>query len=107
MPLRRPHRSPRPPWAGLVEILNEVPAAVEHEFGPPAVQCESRASPDLLEEDGLAHPIADVDELVTPSPARLLIDDGFGLGIFCLGLCSWLVGTRNNPPHPLIGGLCF
>ena len=27
---------------GLVEMLNEVPAAVEHEFGPPAVQCESQ-----------------------------------------------------------------
>ena len=29
--------------AGLVGILNEVPEAVEHEFGPPAVQCESQA----------------------------------------------------------------
>ena len=28
--------------AGLVEMLNEVPAAVEHEFGSPAVQCESQ-----------------------------------------------------------------
>ena len=27
--------------AGLVEMLNEVSAAVELEFGPPAVQCKS------------------------------------------------------------------
>ena len=49
--------------AGLVGMLNEVPAAAGHEFGPPAVQCKSKASPDLLEEDGLAHPIVDVEEL--------------------------------------------
>ena len=36
--------------AGLVGVLNEVLAAVEHEFGSPAVQCESRAPPDLLEQ---------------------------------------------------------
>eukprot|EP00614_Pseudopedinella_elastica_P014930 CAMPEP_0172581556 /NCGR_PEP_ID=MMETSP1068-20121228/792_1 /TAXON_ID=35684 /ORGANISM="Pseudopedinella elastica, Strain CCMP716" /LENGTH=78 /DNA_ID=CAMNT_0013374579 /DNA_START=1 /DNA_END=237 /DNA_ORIENTATION=- len=47
-------------------MLNEVPAAVEHEFGPPAVQCESQAPPDLLEEDGLAHPVVDVEELEMP-----------------------------------------
>ena len=63
MPPRRPHRSPRPPWERLVGVLNEVPAAVEHKFGPPAVQCESQAPPDLLEEDGLAHHMADVEEL--------------------------------------------
>ena len=28
---------------GLVGILNEVPAAAEYEFGPPAVQCDSQA----------------------------------------------------------------
>ena len=44
-------------------MLNEVPAAAEHEFGPPAVQCKSQAPPHLLEEDGLAHPMADVGEL--------------------------------------------
>ena len=49
--------------AGLVWVLNEVPAAVGYEFGPPAVQCESQAPPDLLEEDGLAHPMVDVEEL--------------------------------------------
>ena len=49
--------------AGLVGVLNEVSAAAGHEFGPPAVQCESKAPPDLLELDGLAHPIADVEEL--------------------------------------------
>ena len=48
---------------GLVGVLNEVPAAVGHEFGPPAVQCQSRAPPDLLEEDGLALPAADGVEL--------------------------------------------
>ena len=41
--------------AGLVGVLNEVPAAVEYKIGPPAVQCESQAPPDLLEVDGLAH----------------------------------------------------
>ena len=39
------------------------PAAVKHEFGPPAVQCKSQAPPGLLEENGLAHPIVDVKEL--------------------------------------------
>ena len=48
---------------GLVGMLSEVPAAVEHEFGPPAVQCESQTPPDLLEGDGLAHPMVDVEEL--------------------------------------------
>ena len=33
-------------------MLNEVPAAVKHEFGPPAVQCKSQAPPGLLEEYG-------------------------------------------------------
>ena len=49
--------------AGLVGMLNEVPAAVGHEFGPPAVQGKSQAFPDLLEEDGFAHPMVDVKEL--------------------------------------------
>ena len=48
---------------GLVGVLNEVPEAVEHEFGPPAV---SQAPPGLLEEDGLARPMADVEELGMP-----------------------------------------
>ena len=51
---------------GLVGVLNEVPAAVRHEFGPPAVQCESRASPDLLEEDGLARHVVNVEQLKMP-----------------------------------------
>jgi len=34
--------------AGLVWALNEVPEAVENELGPPAVHCETRASPGLL-----------------------------------------------------------
>ena len=49
--------------AGLVGMLNEIPAAVEHEFGPPAVQGKSQTPPDLLKEDGLAHPMVDVKEL--------------------------------------------
>ena len=53
--------------AGLVGVLNEIPAAVEHEFGPPAVQGKSQAPPDLLEEDGLAHPMVDVKELFRPA----------------------------------------
>ena len=36
---------------GLVGVLNEVSVSVEHEFGPPAVQCESQATPGLLEEE--------------------------------------------------------
>ena len=49
--------------AGLVGVLNEVPAAAKHEIGPPAVQCESQAPPDLLEEDCLAHSVVDVEEV--------------------------------------------
>ena len=44
-------------------MLNEVPATVEHVFGPSAVQWKSQAPPDLLEEDGLANLMADVIEL--------------------------------------------
>ena len=49
--------------AGLVGMLNFVPEAVDHKSGPPAVQCESQAPPDLREEDGLAHPVIDIEEL--------------------------------------------
>ena len=49
--------------AGLDGVLNDVPEAVGYEFGPPAVQCESQAHPELLEEDGLAHPMVDVEEM--------------------------------------------
>ena len=51
---------------GLVGVLGEVPAVFGHEFGPPAVQCESRAPSDLLEEDSLARPVVDVEELEMP-----------------------------------------
>ena len=44
-------------------MLNGVPAAVEHKFGSPAVKCESKAPPDLLEEDKPARPVVDVEEL--------------------------------------------
>ena len=50
----------------MVGMLNEVPAAAEREFGPPAVKCESQAPPDLLEKDRLAHPVVDVRELGMP-----------------------------------------
>ena len=63
MPPPRPHRSPRPRGTGLVGVLNEVPAAVGHGFGPSAVQCESQDPPDLLEEDGLARPVVDFEVL--------------------------------------------
>ena len=43
-------------------MLNEVPAAVWHEFGRPAVQCESQAPPGLLKGDGFARPAVDVEE---------------------------------------------
>ena len=49
--------------AVFVGVLNEVPAAVEHKFGPPAVQCKFQAPPDLLEGDGPARPVVDVEEL--------------------------------------------
>ena len=62
MPPRRPHRSPRPPWDVVGwGVLNEVPAVVEHEYDPPAAQCESQAPPGLLEGDGLARPVVDVE----------------------------------------------
>ena len=48
--------------SGLVGVLNEVPAAVEYEFGSPTVQCESQAPQDLLEEDLPEHPVVDVKE---------------------------------------------
>ena len=51
---------------GLVWVLNEVPAAAELVFGPPAVQCESQAHPGLLEEDSLARPVVDVEEPEMP-----------------------------------------
>ena len=51
---------------GLVGMLNEVPEAVEHKFGSPAVQCESQAPPDLLAEDALSHPVGDFEELGMP-----------------------------------------
>ena len=40
--------------AGLVGVLNEVPAVVEHEFGTPVVQCEYQAPLDLLEKNSEA-----------------------------------------------------
>ena len=48
----------------MVGLLNEIPEAVVHEFGPAAMQCKSQAPPVLLDEDRLAHhPMVDVKEL--------------------------------------------
>ena len=49
--------------AELVGMLHEVSAEVEHEFRPPAVQCESQVPPGLLDGKGLAHPVVDGEEL--------------------------------------------
>ena len=48
---------------GLVGVLKEVPAAAGHELSLSAVQCESQTPPGMLEEDGLARPVVDVEEL--------------------------------------------
>ena len=58
----------------MVGVLNEVLAAAGHEYSLPAVQCESKASPDLLEGAGLAHPGADVKE-----PGMLIGELGGGM----------------------------
>ena len=55
--------------AGLIGMLNEVPEAVEYEFGPPAVQCETQAPPELLEKDGPAAGVA----TATPAMSRGLV----------------------------------
>ena len=49
--------------AGLVWVLSRAPAAVKHGLGPPAVQCEPRAPPDLPKKVGLEHLRADVKEV--------------------------------------------
>ena len=72
-------------------MLND-PAAVEHEFGPPAVQCESRAPPDLLEEDGLARPVVDVEEL--DNLIGELRGDQVGDDVECAGLIRIRVGDE-------------
>ena len=51
---------------GLVGLPKGVSARGGLEFGQPVVQCESKATPDLLEEEGLAHPGVDVEELAMP-----------------------------------------
>ena len=81
---------------GLVSMLNEVPAAVEHEFGPPAVKCKSRAPSDLHEEDGLARPVVDVKEL------EMLIGelrgDQVGDDVECAVQLAYAPATRPGPP---------
>ena len=51
---------------GLDGMLNEVPAAVEHEFGQLMVQSKSEAPPDLPKGDGLARPVVDFEGLEVP-----------------------------------------
>ena len=53
-------------WTGLVGLLNGVPVAAEHGPGPPTVPCQYQYPPDLLEDDGLARPWIDVEELEMP-----------------------------------------
>ena len=51
---------------GLVGMLSRVSAAAKHKLGPTPVQCESQDPPGLLEEDGHACPVVDVEELKIP-----------------------------------------
>ena len=46
---------------GLVGVLNEVPAAVEYEFGPPAVQCESELELELIQNHMTQKPVLRVE----------------------------------------------
>ena len=89
--------------AVLVGLLNEVPAVVENEFGPPPVQCKSQAPPDLLEGDGLALFMVDVGEL--EMPIGELRGDQVNDDVECAGqLCvraddeaqgvPWVVGVK-------------
>ena len=80
----------------MVGVLNEVPAAVGHEFGPPAVQCEPQAPPDMLKEVGLARPVVDVEE-----PEMLIgelrgdqVDDG----VECAGQLRVRAGDLAQDP---------
>ena len=47
---------------GLVGMLNEVPAEVEHKFGPPAVQCDSQLELELIQTHMAQKPVLRVEE---------------------------------------------
>ena len=87
--------------AGIVGVLNEVPAATEHRFSPPAVQCESQAPPDLLEEDGLARPVADVEEL--EMPIGELRGDQVDDDVKCAGQLSVRAGDEGQDFPRVVG----
>ena len=76
----------------------EVPAAAEHEFGPPAVQCESQAPPGLLEEDGIARPVVHVEELEMPVGDESRVDQ-VGDGVICAGQ---LLVRASDEAHGLL-----
>ena len=82
----------------MVGELNEVQMALEHEFGPPAVQCESQAPPDLLGGDGLARPVLDVKEL--GMPIGELRGDQVNGDLECAGLLGVRAGDKPAPSSP-------
>ena len=79
---------------GLVWVLNEVPLVVEPEFGPPTVQCESQGPPVPLEKDGLARPVADVEEL--GMSIGELRSDQVGDHVECAGQLRVRAGDEAN-----------
>ena len=81
-------------------MLNEVSAAVGHEFGPSAVQCESQVPLDLLEGDGLARPVVDVDEL--NMPIGEFRGDQVGDDLECAGKLRVRAGDES---HDLLGAV--
>ena len=78
----------------MVGMLKEVPAAAEHEFGQPAVQCESQAPPGLLDEDGLARPVGDVEEMEMPIGG--LRDFQVGDVVECVGQLRVRAGDKAH-----------
>ena len=94
--------------AGLDGVLNEVPAAAGHKLGPPAVQCESRALPNLLEEDERARPVVDVEEL--GMLIGKLREDQIGVDVECVGQFRVRTDDEAQGLHvafcapPLVGG---
>ena len=86
---------------GLVGVLNEVTAAVEHGFCPPAVQFESQAPPDLLEEDGLARPVVDGEELVVLTGE--LRGDEVDDGVECVGQLRVRAGDEAQDLPQVLG----
>ena len=86
---------------GFVGMPNEVPAAAEHEFGPPAVQCKHQATPGLLEADGLARPVIDVEELAIPICE--LRGDQVGDDVECAGQLRIRAGDEAQDLTRVVG----